>query len=121
MKTLKTIVQTSLEDDKAEDIVGIDLDMSAAIADMMFVATGRSTRQVAAISNHLIERLKEFGCESIRVEGMAQADWVLIDAGDVVVHVFRPEVREFYNLERIWAPSHITNPRSPSSSGARLT
>lgn len=111
---LKECVQNSLEDDKAENIIAIDLDETAALADMMFIASGRSTRQVAAIANHLLSRLKDLGYKAIRVEGLNQADWVLIDAGDVVVHVFRPEVRDFYNLERIWAPDMMPS-TTPSS------
>lgn len=73
------------------------------MADAMIVASGRSARHVAAIADHVSRKLKDAGAGRIRVEGLANADWVLIDAGDVIVHIFRPEVREFYNLERIWA------------------
>ncbi len=100
---LERILQ-SLDDDKAEDIVQIDLRGKSSIADYMVVATGRSTRQVAAISEKLVERLKtEFGLIS-KMEGKDAGDWVLIDTADVVVHVFRPEVREFYQLEKMWQP-----------------
>jgi ribosome-associated protein len=92
----------SLEDDKAEDIVAIPLRGKSSMADHMVVCSGRSSRQVAAISEKLTDRLKhEFGI-ICKVEGKDQGDWVLIDAGDVVVHVFRPEVREFYQLEKMW-------------------
>ncbi|SET40172.1 ribosome silencing factor [Oceanicella actignis] len=93
----------SLEDDKAEDIVTIDLRGKTQIADYMVIASGRSSRQVTAISEKLLERLKETLGLSARVEGKEAGDWVLIDAGDVIVHVFRPEVREFYQLEKMWA------------------
>ena len=95
-------ILSSLDDDKAEDVVTIDLRGKSEIADHMVVCSGRSTRQVSAISEKLTDRLKqEFGIIS-RVEGKDQGDWVLIDAGDVIVHVFRPEVREFYQLEKMW-------------------
>ena len=94
----------SLEEDRAEDVVSIDLRGRSEMADAMVIASGRSTRQVAAISEHLTERLKEAGTPS-KVEGADQGDWVLIDAGDVIVHVFRPEVREFYQLEKMWMPT----------------
>ena len=94
----------SLTDDKAEDIVQIDLRGKTSIGDYMVVASGRSTRQVSAMSEKLVERLKaDFG-RIARVEGKDAGDWVLIDTGDVIVHVFRPEVREFYQLEKMWAP-----------------
>ncbi|MBR9842845.1 MAG: ribosome silencing factor [Rhodobacteraceae bacterium] len=95
---------TSLDDDKAEDIVQINLRGKSAMADYMVICSGRSSRQVAAISEKLIERVKaEFGRLS-KVEGKETGDWVLIDTGDVIVHVFRPEVREFYQLEKMWLP-----------------
>ena len=94
----------SLTDDKAENIVQIDLRGKTSIGDYMVVASGRSTRQVSAMSEKLVERLKaDFG-RIARVEGKDAGDWVLIDTGDVIVHVFRPEVREFYQLEKMWAP-----------------
>ena len=91
----------SLDADKAEDIVMIDLAGRSDVADKVVVATGRSARQVGAMADHLIEKLKGAGVRP-EVEGMAQGDWVLIDAGDVIVHLFRPEVREFYDLEGMW-------------------
>lgn len=107
---LKQIVK-SLEDDKAEEIVKIGLIGKSAMADYMVVASGRSSRQVAAISDHLVDKLKQdFGVLS-KVEGKATGDWVLVDAGDVIVHVFRPEVREFYQLEKMWL-----TPGKPASS-----
>lgn len=100
-----TRVIASLEDDKAEDIVQIDLRGRSDVADWMVIASGRSTRQVAAIAEKLTERLKTDLGISCRVEGKEAADWVLIDAGDVIVHVFRPEVRGFYQLEKMWMPA----------------
>ncbi len=99
---LLKLVLGSLEDDQAQEIVTIPLDGKSSIADHMVVASGRSTRQVGAIATKLAERLKAAGEGSPRIEGLPAADWVLIDAGDVVVHLFRPEVRSFYNLERMW-------------------
>lgn len=93
----------SVEDDKAEDVVQIDLRGRSDVADYMVICSGRSTRQVAAISEKLAEKLKETFRFTAKMEGRETGDWVLIDAGDVVVHVFRPEVREFYQLEKIWA------------------
>ena len=90
--------------DKGEDIVVIDLTGKSDIADFMVIASGRSTRQVASMADHLRERIKQAGHPAPRVEGLTQGDWVLVDAGDVVVHVFRPEVRDFYNLEKMWTP-----------------
>jgi ribosome-associated protein len=95
------VVEASLEDDKAEDTVVIDLRNKSSIADFMVVSTGRSQRQVGAMAEHLREKLKkEVG--RVSVEGAARCDWVLIDGGDVIVHLFRPEVRAFYNLEKMW-------------------
>lgn len=99
---LNTIL-AQLGDAKAEEIVTIDMNGKAAIADNMVVASGRSNRHVGAIADQLIEKLKQAGHRGLRVEGMPQCDWVLVDAGDVVVHVFRPEVRSFYNLEKLWS------------------
>ncbi|MEO9613856.1 MAG: ribosome silencing factor [Nitratireductor sp.] len=96
------IVLESLEDSKAEDIVSIDIRGKSSLGDHMVIASGRSNRHVGAVSDHLIKALKEAGLGSARVEGLANSDWVLIDAGDIIVHVFRPEVREFYNIEKMW-------------------
>ena len=102
-KLLATIL-SSLSDDKAEDIVQIDLRGKTAIGDYMVICSGRSTRQVSSISEKLAQTVKdEFG-RSARMEGKDTGDWVLIDTGDVIVHVFRPEVREFYQLEKMWMP-----------------
>jgi len=103
---LKDLIETSLDSDKAEDIATIDLRGKTTIADYMIVANGRSSRQVSALANKLLDRLREKGVKSIRVEGLAQGDWVVIDAGDVVIHLFRQEVRDFYNIEKIWGVEH---------------
>jgi ribosome-associated protein len=95
-------VLASLEDAKAEDIIPIDLHGKTSIADTMIVASGRSNTHVGAIADRVIRNLKEVGAPTPRVEGLPHCDWVLIDAGDVIVHVFRPEVRQFYNLEKMW-------------------
>nr|WP_146287436.1 ribosome silencing factor [Gemmobacter aquaticus] len=102
----------SLEDDKAENIVQIDLRGRSDMADYMVICSGRSSRQVAAISEKLVDRLKqEFGRLS-KIEGKETGDWVLIDTADVIVHVFRPEVREFYQLEKMWLPADQQRPAS---------
>ena len=100
--SLHALVLTSLDDDQAQEIVSIPLEGKTAIADHMVIASGRSTRQVAAMAQKLAERIKQGGFGHVRIEGLPAADWVLVDAGDVVVHLFRPEVRTFYNLERMW-------------------
>ena len=100
---LHTLVLSSLDDDQAQEVVSIPLEGKSSIADYMVIASGRSTRQVAAMAQKLAERIKKAGMGPVRLEGLPAADWVLIDAGDVVVHLFRPEVRSFYNLERMWA------------------
>lgn len=100
---LHTLVLQQLDDDQAQDVVSIPLEGKSSIADYMVVASGRSTRQVAAMAQKLAEKVKQAGFGPVRVEGLPQADWVLIDAGDIVVHLFRPEVRSFYNLERMWS------------------
>ncbi len=99
----------SLDDDKAQDVVVIDLSGKSDIADFLVVASGTSGRQVVAIAEHLRERLKQAGVKGIHVEGLSQGDWVLVDGGDVIVHLFRPEVRTFYNIEKMWGaetPAH---------------
>ena len=98
------LVLKSVDDDKAEDIVQIDLRGRSDVADYMVICSGRSSRQVASISEKLADRLKQEMRISVRMEGKETGDWVLIDAGDVIVHVFRPEVREFYQLEKMWLP-----------------
>jgi ribosome-associated protein len=104
------VVLTSLDDSKAEDLAPIDITGKSSIADHMVVATGRSHRHVAAIAERLLADLKEAGGGDIRVEGLRASDWVLIDAGDVIVHIFRPEVRAFYNLEKMWRAEHPAAP-----------
>ncbi|MGF9695173.1 MULTISPECIES: ribosome silencing factor [unclassified Rhizobium] len=97
------LVLASLEDSKAEDIVTIDIAGKSALGDYMVVVSGRSSRHVSAISEHLLSDLKDEGHGSARVEGLDTGDWVLIDSGDIIIHVFRPEIREFYNIEKMWA------------------
>jgi len=99
---LVTLVESSVDDDKAEDIVVIDLTGKTSIADFMVIATGASQHQVGAMAEHLRERIKAAGVKGLAIEGASQCDWVLIDAGDVVIHLFRPEVRAFYALEKMW-------------------
>jgi ribosome silencing factor RsfS/YbeB/iojap len=95
-------VERSLDDDKALDVTVIDLSQKTVIADYMVIASGTSKRQIATMAEHLARKLKDKGYGSVPIEGQSQGDWVLIDAGDVVVHLFRPELRAFYNLERLW-------------------
>ena len=97
------LITTSLDDDKAENILTIPLRGKSAMADYMVVASGASSRQVAAMAEHIEFKLKQNKIAILGLEGLRQADWVLIDANDVIVHLFRPEVREFYGLERMWA------------------
>ncbi|WP_369414330.1 ribosome silencing factor [Albidovulum sediminis] len=98
-------ILASLDDDKAEDVVTIDLRGRSSVADYMVICSGRSSRQVAAIAEKLTERLKQDLGRTCKIEGKDQGDWVLIDASDVIVHVFRPEVRDFYQLEKMWMPA----------------
>ena len=97
------MILSRLDDDKASDIVFIDLKDKSTLADSIVVASGRSHRHVGAIADHLLRALKDGGHGRARIEGLPACDWVLIDAGDVIVHIFRPEVRSFYNLEKIWS------------------
>ena len=101
MSMLDLILNT-LQNDKAEDIVTLDLADKSSIADHMVVASGRSTRQVVALAENIIDQLKQVMSVQSRMEGKESGDWVLLDAGDVVVHIFRPEVRDFYQLEKMW-------------------
>jgi ribosome-associated protein len=96
------LILARLDDDKAADAITIDLKGKTTLADYMVVASGRSHRHVGAIAEHLLEALRKSGVNGARVEGLPHCDWVVIDAGDVIVHVFRPEVRTFYNLEKMW-------------------
>ena len=97
------LAEKILDDGKAEDPVVIDLQGKSSIADYLLIATGRSQRQVVALAEHLITGFKEAGLGRVSVEGLAHGDWVLIDAGDVIVHLFRPEARSYYNLEKLWS------------------
>jgi ribosome-associated protein len=100
---LHKLVLQSLDDDQAQEVVSIPLAGKSNIADHMVIASGRSTRQVASMAVKLADKIKEQFGRNVRIEGLPVADWVLIDADDVIVHIFRPEVRNFYNLERMWA------------------
>jgi ribosome-associated protein len=104
------LVETSLADDKAIEPVTIDLAGKTNFADLMVIATGSSQRHIATMAEHLLERLKRAGMTGVAAEGAGQSDWVLIDAGDVIVHLFRPEVRSFYNLERMWSFGEAPRP-----------
>jgi ribosome-associated protein len=101
--TLLSRILVSLDDDKAEDIVTIDLEGRSSLADAIVIANGRSQRHVGAIAEHLARRLKEAGYGTRPVDGLESGDWVLVDAGDVIVHIFRPEVRAYYDLEGMWS------------------
>ncbi|WP_414695977.1 ribosome silencing factor [Phenylobacterium sp.] len=100
---LGELILQRLDDDKAQDVVFIDLKGKSAVADALIVASGRSHRHVGAMADHLLRALKEEGHGKARVEGLPHCDWVLIDTGDVIIHLFRPEVRQFYNIEKIWS------------------
>lgn len=99
---LQSVIVNSLEDDKAENIVALDLAGKASFCDRMVIATGLADRQIAAMAEHLSEKLHKAGLQRVQVEGAGGADWVLIDAGDIVVHLFKPEARAMYALERMW-------------------
>ena len=101
-KTVIDVVLASLDDGKAEEIITIDIQGKSALADYLVIASGRSTRHVAAIADQILTALKEAGYRNNKVEGLPMADWVLVDADDVIVHIFRPEVRSFYNIEKMW-------------------
>jgi ribosome-associated protein len=100
--SLVSLITDTLDDAKAEEIVSISLKDKTSIADYMIVASGRSQRHVGAVADRVVDKLKENGFRDTRVEGMPLCDWVLIDAGDVIVHIFRPEARAFYNIEKMW-------------------
>ncbi len=110
------MVRDQLEDDKAVDIVSIDLSGKTSIADYLVIASGQSSRQVGAMTDHLLEIFHKKGLRGAKVEGRSRSDWVLVDAGDIVIHLFRPEVREFYKLEKLW--SHDLPDVSEASSAA---
>ncbi|WP_370652052.1 ribosome silencing factor [Phenylobacterium sp.] len=103
IQALEDLILSRLDEDQAQDVVVIDLTGKSAVADGLIVASGRSQRHVGAIADHLLRALKEHGYGRARVEGMPHCDWVLIDTGDIIVHLFRPEVRSFYNIEKIWS------------------
>jgi ribosome-associated protein len=110
-ETLRRVL-ASLDDMKAEDTITIDLRNKSVLADTMVVTSGRSNRHVGAVAERVVEDLSKAGLKNLRMEGMPHCDWVLIDAGDVIVHVFRPEVREFYSLEKMWAPGAVRGKRA---------
>jgi ribosome-associated protein len=101
--SLEDLILARLDAEKAQDLLFIDISGRSALADALVVASGRSQRHVGAMADHLLRALKDHGFGKARVEGLPHCDWVLIDAGDVIVHLFRPEVRAFYNLEKIWS------------------
>lgn len=104
-------IQATLDDDKAEDLVTIDLTGRSPLTDAIVVATGRSSRHVASLAENLARRLKEWGYGKVHLEGLPQGDWVLVDAGDVVVHIFRAEVRAYYDLEGMWSVDETSHRR----------
>lgn len=105
-ENIKTLVLKSLDGDKALEIETIDLRGQTALADYMIIATGTSSRHVGALAEKLAERLSHLGMKDIHIEGLENCDWVVVDAGDVIVHIFRPEVRDFYALEKMWRTPH---------------
>ena len=115
---LHALVMESLDDDQAVELVSIPLAGKSSIADHMVVASGKSSRQVASMANKLADKIKEKFGKIVRIEGLPTADWVLVDADDVIVHLFRPEVRTFYNLERMWAFGDEAAPKASAAPGA---
>ncbi len=118
VEALHSLVMQSLDDDQAVEVVTIPLAGKSSIADHMVIASGRSSRQVASMATKLAERVKKQFGRNVRIEGLPVADWVLIDADDVIVHLFRPEVRSFYNLERMWAFGDEGAPKAASAPSA---
>ena len=114
VEALHSLVMQSLDDDQAVEVVTIPLAGKSSIADHMVIASGRSSRQVASMATKLADRIKQQFGRIVRIEGLPVADWVLIDADDVIVHLFRPEVRTFYNLERMWAFGDEAAPKAAS-------
>ncbi|WP_449414866.1 ribosome silencing factor [Ochrobactrum teleogrylli] len=102
----------SLENSKAESIIPIDIRGRSTMGDYMIVASGRSHRHVTAVADHLLQALHQAGCKNLRVEGLESGDWVLIDTGDIIVHIFRPEVRDFYNIEKMWLDDDFDDERA---------
>jgi ribosome-associated protein len=117
VEALHDLVLRSLDDDQAVEVVTIPLSGKSSIADHMVIASGRSTRQVASMAQKLSERIKQELGRPVRIEGLPVADWVLIDADDVIIHIFRPEVRTFYNLERMWAFEENKAPATAATGG----
>jgi len=103
IKALSDYIQANLDENSAQDIIEIDIRGKSSVADYMIVASGRSNRHVGALADYVLRGLKERGHKDLGVEGLAGCDWVLIDVGDIVIHIFRPEVRVYYNLEKIWS------------------
>ena len=118
VEALHSLVMQSLDDDQAVEMISIPLAGKSSIADHMVIASGRSSRQVASMANKLADKIKQQFGKVVRIEGLPVADWVLIDADDVIVHLFRPEVRSFYNLERMWAFGDEAPPKSASAPSA---
>ena len=121
VEALHALVLKSLDDDQAVEVISIPLAGKSSIADHMVIASGRSTRQVASMATKLAQKIKQDRQQIVRIEGLPTADWVLIDADDVIVHLFRPEVRSFYNLERMWAfgdEDDVKKPPFASAPGA---
>ncbi|MEL6379962.1 MAG: ribosome silencing factor [Pseudomonadota bacterium] len=118
VKTLRDYLLARLEEEKTADITPISLDGKSEIADTMIIASGRSARHVSATADKILRSLKEAGLKEVKVEGKPACDWVLIDAGDVILHLFRPEVREFYNLERIWSEAARASVPTPGTDAA---
>jgi ribosome-associated protein len=108
-KNLLKLTLDALEDDKAIDIVSINLEGRSSIADYMIVASGNSAKQVTSMADNLVKKYKEIGLRTPSPEGMSNGDWVLIDAKDILIHLFRPEVRDFYSLEKMWAKNQKDN------------
>ena len=115
VEALHALIKQSLDDDQAVEMISIPLAGKSSIADHMVIASGRSSRQVASMAAKLAERIKAEFKKSVRIEGLPTADWVLIDADDVIVHLFRPEVRSFYNLERMWAFGDDSRPAAAAA------
>lgn len=111
-ESLKALIEKTLDDDQAEEVVVIDLNGKTTFADYMIVASGRNARHIGAMAHHLREKVKTAGFGSVETEGEPQCDWVLVDAGDIIIHLFRPEVRTFYNIEKMWG--FETTPAAPA-------
>ena len=115
--TIKDALLSLLDMNKAEDIETIALaEQSSSLADYMIIASGRSSRQVIALADKIIERLHHYGIGNIKKEGMSTGDWVVLDAGDIIIHLFRPEVREFYKIEKMWRDPFIVSRVPPQTS-----